>query len=87
MREIRLAYLRNGARNWHLYEDCRRSNRFQMEVVVSSWNEYQRQNERLTKDEKELLDKLASLRVDPDSHTESIRISIKKEVIRKKSTS
>jgi MFS family permease len=87
MREIRLVYLRNGARNWHLYEDCRRSNRFQMEVVASSWDEYQRQNERLTKDEKELLDKLASLRVDPDSHAESIRISINKEVIKKKSTS
>jgi hypothetical protein len=41
----------------------------------------------LTKDEKELLDKLASLRVDPDSHAESIRISINKEVIKKKSTS
>jgi hypothetical protein len=58
-----------------------------MEVVASSWNEYQRQNERLTKDEKELLDKLGSLRVDPDSHAESIRISINKEVIKKKSTS
>jgi MFS family permease len=87
MREIRLAYLRNGARNWHLYEDCRQSNRFQMEVVASSWNEYQRQSERLTKDEKELLDKLASLRVDPDPLAESIRISINKEVIKKKSTS
>ena len=87
MREIRLVYLRNGARNWHLYEDCRQSNRFQMEVVASSWNEYQRQHERLTRDEKELLDKLASLRVDPDSHAESIRISINKEVIKKKSAS
>jgi MFS family permease len=87
MREIRLAYLRNGARNWHLYEDCRQSNRFQMEVVASSWNEYQRQSERLTKDEKELLDKLASLRVEPDPLAESIRISINKEVIKKKSTS
>jgi len=87
MREIRLAYLRNGARNWHLYEDCRQSNRFQMEVVASSWNEYQRQSERLTKDEKELLDKLASLRVEPDPLAERIRISINKEVIKKKSTS
>ena len=87
MREIRLAYLRNGARNWHLYEDCRHSNRFQMEVVASSWNEYQRQNERLTKNEKELLDKLASLRVDPDAIAESIRISVNKEIIKKKSVS
>jgi Transmembrane secretion effector len=86
MREIRLAYLRNGARSWHLYEDCRRSNRFQMEAVASSWNEYKRQNERLTKDEKELLDKLASLRVESTPLTESIRVSINKEVIQKKST-
>ncbi len=64
MREIRLIYLRNGARNWHLYEDFIRSNRFQMEVVASSWSDYQRQNERLTRDEKGVLDKLASLRVD-----------------------
>ena len=87
MREIRLAYLRNGARNWHLYEDGRRPNRFQMEVVASSLNEYQRQNERLTKDEKNLLDKLASLRLEPAPLAESIRISIDKEVIKKKSTS
>ena len=87
MREIRLLYLRNGARNWHLYEDCRRSNHFQMEVVASSWNEYHRQNERLTKDEKELLDKLASLRVDRDPREKSIRISINREVIKRDSVS
>jgi hypothetical protein len=58
-----------------------------MEVVASSWNEYQRQNERLTKEEKKLLDKLASLRIEPDPLAESIRISINKEVIKKKSTS
>jgi MFS family permease len=85
MREIRLVYLRNGARNWHLYEDCRPSNRFQMEVVASSWNDYQRQNERLTKNEKELFDKFASLCVQPDATGESVRISINKEVIREKS--
>jgi hypothetical protein len=58
-----------------------------MEVVASSWNEYQRQNERLTKEEKKLLDKFASLRIEPDPLAESIRISINKEVIKKKSTS
>jgi hypothetical protein len=82
MREIRLAYLRNGARNWQLYEDFGHSNRFQMEVVAASWNEYQRQNERLTKDEKELLDRLASLRVDTNPPEEFIRVSINKEVIK-----
>jgi hypothetical protein len=87
MREIRLAYLRNGARNWHLYEDFARSNRFQMEVVASSWNDYQRQNERLTKDEKELFDRLASLRADLYPPAEFIRVSVDKEVIRQNSKS
>ncbi len=82
MREIRLTYLRNGARNWQLYEDFGHSNRFQMEVVAASWNEYQRQNERLTKDEKELLDRLASLRVDTNPPEEFIRVSINREVIK-----
>jgi hypothetical protein len=36
---------------------------------------------------KKLLDKLASLRIEPDPLAESIRISINKEVIKKKSTS
>ena len=82
MREIRLAYLRNGARNWQLYEDFGHSNRFQMEVVAASWGDYQRQNERLTKDEKELLDRLASLRVDTNPPEEFIRVSINKEVVK-----
>jgi MFS family permease len=84
MREIRLIYLRNGARNWHLYEDFIRSNRFQMEVVASSWSDYQRQNERLTRDEKGVLDKLASLRVDTNPPEEFIRVSVDKEVVKKK---
>jgi hypothetical protein len=83
MREIRLVYLRNGARDWRLYEDFVRSNRFQMEVVASSWSEYQRQHERLTKDEKELLDRLATLRVDTIHPEEFIRVSMNKEVIKK----
>ena len=53
LREVRLIYLRNGARDWHLYEDFARSNRFQVEVTAPSWIEYQRLHERLTHDEKE----------------------------------
>jgi len=83
MREVRLIYLRNGARNWHLYEDLIRSNRFQMEVVASSWNEYRRQHHRWTGDEKEVLDKLDNLRIDPYPSREFIRVSADKEVIKK----
>jgi len=82
MREVRLIYLRNGARNWHLYEDLIRSHRFQMEVVASSWNEYRRQRHRFTGDEKDVLDKLDHLRIDPYPSREFIRVSADKEVMR-----
>jgi Transmembrane secretion effector len=82
---IWLAHLRNGGRFWHLYEDFARSNRFQMEVVASLWSEYQRESERLTKDEKELLDRLANLRADLRPLAEFIGVSVDKEVIRQNS--
>ena len=84
MREVRLIYLRNGASRWHLYEDLTRSDKFLMEVVAPSWNEYLRQRERMTKDEKEVIDKLCSLRVDPNPPGESPRVSMDKEVLKKR---
>ena len=85
MREARLIYLRNGASRWHLYEDLTRSNKFLMEVVAPSWNEYLRQRERMTKDEKQVIDKLSSLHVDPHPPGELPRASVDKEVLKKKS--
>ena len=85
LREARLIYLRNGASRWHLYEDLTRSNKFLMEVVAPSWNEYLRQRERMTKDEKEVIDKLSSLHVDPHPPGELPRASVDKEVLKKKS--
>jgi MFS family permease len=84
MREVRLIYLRNGASRWHLYEDLTRSDKFLMEVVAPSWNDYLRQRERMTKDEKEVIDKLCSLRVDPNPPGESPRVSMDKEVLKKR---
>ena len=83
LREVRLIYLRNGARDWHLYEDFARSNRFQVEVTAPSWIEYQRLHERLTHDEKEVLDKLRSLHSDHDPPREFIRVSADKSVIKR----
>lgn len=82
LREVRLVYLRNGARDWHLYEDYVQSNRYQMEVTASSWIEYQRLHERLTKDEKAVLDKLYAMHRDRDQPREFIRVSVNKSVIK-----
>ena len=87
MREVRLIYLRNGASKWHLYEDLTRSDKFIMEVVAPSWNEYLRERERMTKDEKEVIDKLCSLRIDPHSTGELTRVSVDKEVLTKRAGS
>ncbi|HET9523555.1 MAG TPA: MFS transporter, partial [Terrimicrobiaceae bacterium] len=80
--QIRLIYLRNGARDWHLYAEYVRSNRFQMEVVAPSWTDYQRQQERLTNDEKAILDDLYSLHKEGRPR-EFIRVSVNRIIIKK----
>ncbi len=83
LREVRKIYLRNGASNWYLYEDQRKPNRFQMEVSALSWTEYQRQQERLTKDEKKVLDELYNLHSDPEPPGKFVRLCLKKNIIGK----
>ena len=61
MREVRLIHLRNGAYSWRLHEDLVRPNAFRLEMIVPSWNEHLLQKERMTKAEKELLQKAWSL--------------------------
>ncbi len=80
--QIRLIYLRNGARDWHLYAEYVRSNNYQMEVVAPSWTDYQRQQERLTNDEKAILDDLYSLHKEGRPR-EFIRISVDRIIIKK----
>jgi Transmembrane secretion effector len=75
--------LRNGAYRWHLYEDMTQPNKFRMEVVVPSWKEHVLQRERLTKNEKEVIDKLRSLRIDPNPPEEWISLSVDREVLKK----
>ncbi len=82
LREVRKIFLRNGASNWHLYEDYRKANRFQMEVLAPSWTEYQRQQERLTMDEKDVLEKLYSLHKDPEPPGRFVRVSRNKHIIK-----
>ena len=55
LRQVRLIHLRNGAYSWQLHEDLGRSNIFRVELAVPSWNEYLLAQERLTKNEQEII--------------------------------
>jgi len=84
MRDARMIFLRNGAYRWHLYEDLKQPNKFRMEVVVPSWKQHLLQVERMTKNEKEILLKLRSLRTDPNPPEEWISLSVEKEVLNRR---
>jgi Transmembrane secretion effector len=84
MRDARLIFLRNGAYRWHLYEDLKQPSKFRMEVVVASWKEHVLQRERMTKNEKDVIDKLRSLRPDPNPPEEWVFLSVEKEVLNKR---
>ena len=57
MREVRLIHLRNGAYRWQLHEDLTSPNTYRLEMMVASWNEHLMQFERMTKSDKDLLEK------------------------------
>jgi hypothetical protein len=84
MRDARLIFLRNGAFRWHLYEDLNQPDKFRMEVVVPSWKEHLLQRERMTKIEQDVIDKLRSLRVDPNLPEEWVSLSVEKEVLNRR---
>jgi MFS family permease len=81
MRDARMIFLRNGAYRWHLYEDLKQPNKFRMEILAPSWKEHLLQRERMTKNEKDVIDKLRSLRTDPNPPEEWISLSVDKEVL------
>jgi hypothetical protein len=80
MKEVRLIHLRNGAYSWRLQEELTRPNTFCLEMVVPSWNEHLLQNERLTKAEKELLERAWSLHMGSKQPEERIYLSVNKEL-------
>ena len=84
MRDARIIFLRNGASRWHLYEDLKHPNKFRMEVVVPSWKQHLLQSERMTKNEKEVIENLRGLRTDPNPPEEWVSLSVKKEVLSKR---
>ena len=52
-----------------------------MEVVVPSWKQHLLQSERMTKNEKDVLIKLRTLRIDPNPPEQWVYLSVEKEVL------
>jgi MFS family permease len=63
LRELRLIHLRNGAFSWRLHEDLGRPNTYRMEMMYPSWTEYLLMQERLTKAEREVIEKARAFHV------------------------
>jgi MFS family permease len=61
MRELRLAYLRNGASSVRLYESLANHSVFRMEAVSPTWQEHLVVHRRMTKTEREILDRVLQL--------------------------
>jgi hypothetical protein len=80
MREVRLIHLWNGAYSWRLHEDLTRPNTFRLEMIVPSWNEHLLQKERMTKAEKELLQRAWSLHMGSTPPEERIYLSVSREL-------
>src|SRR5262249_32003436 len=60
-RLLRLAYLRNGASSVRLYEGLGDRSVFRFEAMITTWREYQLLERRLTKTEREILDRLLQM--------------------------
>jgi Transmembrane secretion effector len=63
LREVRLINLRNGAFSWRLHEDLSRPNTYRVEMLYPSWTEYLLMQERMTKREREIIDKAKGFHV------------------------
>jgi len=61
MRELRLVYLRNGASSVRLYESLANRSVYRMEAVATTWREHLHMIGRLTKSEREILDRVLKL--------------------------
>jgi len=61
--ELRLIHLRNGAYSWQLFADPTLANHFHVQIMMPSWSQYLLLCERITKAEKELIDRAQTLHV------------------------
>ena len=77
MNELRLIHLRNGAYSWQLFADPAQPNHFHVEIMMPSWSQYLLHCERITKAEKDVIDRALSLNLEenPPETRMYIRVS------------
>jgi len=80
MREVRRIHLRNGAYRWQLHEDLTRPNAYRLEMTVASWNEHLMQFERMTKSDKDFLERAWSFHTGETLPGERVYLSLNKEM-------
>lgn len=61
IKELRLVHLRNGAYSCQLFADPARPDHFHVGIMMPSWSQYLLLNERITKAEKQLIDRALAL--------------------------
>jgi hypothetical protein len=81
MWEVRLIHLRNGAYSRRLHEDLTQPKTFRLEMIVPSWNEHLLQKERLTKPERDVLERAWGLHIGPAPPEERIYLSVNRELL------
>jgi len=79
MRQVRLIHLRNGAFSWRLHEDLTRFNIFRVEMMVPSWTQHVLQRERMTKAEKNIIERAKNLHIGEGRVQERIYLCVNKE--------
>jgi MFS family permease len=78
MNELRLVHLRNGAYSWQLFADPARPNHFHVQIMMPSWSQYVLHFERITKAEKEVIDRAISLPIGEDPPETRMYIRVNK---------
>jgi hypothetical protein len=81
MRQVRLIHLRNGAFSWQLHEDLTQFNIFRVEMIVPSWTQYVLQRDRMTKAEKNIIERAKRLHIGEDPIREGIFLCVNKELV------
>jgi Transmembrane secretion effector len=81
MRQVRLIYLRNGAYSWQLFEDPTRHNIFRMEMMVPSWTQYLLQQDRMTKADREIIERAESLHLGQNPPEIRMYLGVNKELL------
>jgi Transmembrane secretion effector len=74
----RMIHLRNGAYSWQLFADPARPNHFHVEIMMPSWSQYLLHCERITKAEKEVIDRAISLHIGKDPPQTRMYIRVNK---------